>query len=76
MLAANSDNTDIFGEVFNVGTGKNHSVLELAFMIGKDLIHIPERPGEARITLANIDKIKTMLHWEPQISLQDWLEVS
>ena len=75
ILAANSNNEEIFGEIFNVGTRKNHSILELALMIGKDFIHIPERPGEAKVTLANIDKIKDMLGWEPQISLQDWLEV-
>ena len=73
ILAATSDNLDILGETFNVGTGTNHSVLELALMIGKDLIHIPERLGEARITLANIDKIKSMLGWEPVVTLEGWL---
>ena len=73
ILAAMSDNPDVLGETFNVGTGTNHSVLELATMIGKDLEHIPERPGEARTTLANIDKIRSMLGWEPVVTLEGWL---
>ena len=73
ILAAMSDNPDVLGETFNVGTGTNHSVLELATMIGKDLVHIPERPGEARTTLANIDKIRSMLGWEPVVTLEGWL---
>ena len=73
VLAAHSNNPSILGETFNVGTGTNHSVLELALMIGKDLIHIPERPAEAKVTLANIDKIKSMLGWSPTVRLEDWL---
>ena len=37
ILAAMSDNPDVLGETFNVGTGTNHSVLELAMMIRKRL---------------------------------------
>ena len=68
-LAATSYNPDIFGETFNVGVGENYSILEVAQMIGDNYIHIPERPGEAQETLADISKIKEYLSWEPQISL-------
>lgn len=70
-LAALSHNPDIFGETFNVGVGKNYNILEIAKMIGNDYVHIPERPGEAQETLADISKIKEYLNWEPKISLDE-----
>jgi UDP-glucose 4-epimerase len=73
ILAAKSDNKEAFGQIFNVGTGKNHSVLELAKLIGDKLIHMPERPGEAATTLADISKIKKYLGYEPTIELEDWI---
>ena len=77
MLAAMSpsSNKELFGEIFNVGVGHNYSVLELAKMIGYDYIHIPERVGEARITLADTTKIRRALGWKPKISLEDWISL-
>ena len=62
------------GEVINVGTGINHSILDLVSMIGGSYIHIPERIGEARQTLADITKIKKLLKWEPEIKLENWIK--
>jgi UDP-glucose 4-epimerase len=76
MLAAFSDNQEILGEIFNVGTGKNHSVLDLVNMIGGDFEYIPPRVGESRVTLANSNKIKTMLSWEPKTKLEDWIDAA
>jgi UDP-glucose 4-epimerase len=73
FLAMTSENSEIFGETFNVGTGTNISVLELSELIGNEVVHIPERLGEARATLADISKIRSMLGWEPTISIQEWL---
>lgn len=76
ILAAFSENKDILGELFNVGTGKNYSVLELVSMIGGEYEMIPPRPGESRISLANNKKIKTMLGWEPKVKLEDWIDAN
>lgn len=73
ILAALSDNNNILGEVFNIGTGTNHSVLQLVEMIGGEYEHIPPRIGESRITLASIKKAETMLNWKPTIKLEDWI---
>jgi UDP-glucose 4-epimerase len=62
-----------FGQRYNVGTGINYSVNEIAAMIGGETTNIPARPGEARITLANIDKIKKHLGWDPTVNLQEWI---
>lgn len=59
------------GEVVNIGAGENHSVLEIAEIIGGEYVHVPERPGEVHDTLADITKAKRILGWEPQISLRE-----
>lgn len=73
ILAATSENPDILGQVLNVGTGMNHSVLELVQMIGGGHEHIPARIGESRITKANITKISTLLGWKPTVRLEEWI---
>tara|TARA_R110000824_G_scaffold294113_1_gene482433 strand:- start:23439 stop:24326 length:888 start_codon:yes stop_codon:yes gene_type:complete len=66
--------TSGFGEVFNIGTGTQISVLDLVNILGGDYIHIPDRLGECRFTEADITKAQTILEWEPQITLTDWLK--
>jgi UDP-glucose 4-epimerase len=62
-----------FGTVFNVGSGTNHSILEIAKMISSDYVFIEKRPGEMSETLADINKIKSVLGWEPTMLLEDWI---
>jgi len=63
-----------YGEVFNVGYGKNYSILEIAKSISEDIIFIPSRLGEVRETLSDSTKIKTQMNWEPKIILSDWIK--
>lgn len=76
ILAALSDDKNVLGEIFNIGTGVNHSVLDLAQLIGGDYEHVEPRIGEARITLANINKAKSMLKWVPKVKLEDWINAN
>lgn len=62
------------GLLFNVGTGCNHSVLELAKMISDTIKFIPLRQGEARETLANIDNIRFALDWHPSKKIEDYIQ--
>ena len=73
-LAATSSNDEIFGQTFNVGVGNNFSVIDVAEMIGGEYVHIPERSGEARVTLADISKTKSLLGWNPTINLPQWIQ--
>lgn len=76
--------------VFNIGTGTNYSINELACLIMDDHFaqrttgarnfsdhheYIPPRLGEARITLADNTKAKDILGWSPLINLKQGLEV-
>ena len=74
LAAAISTDTNVCGEIFNIGTGKNHSVLDIVDLLKPGYFeHIPARPGEARETLADISKVQKMLNWNPKISLEDWI---
>ena len=68
-----SDSNDNYG-VYNVGSGTNYSVNEIANMISKNQIHIEQRQGEVFSTLANIDKITNDVKWSPNISLKTWIQ--
>jgi UDP-glucose 4-epimerase len=63
-----------YGKVYNVGTGRNHSVLELARMISDTVRFIPPRIGEAYITLADNDKIRNTFDWEPTKKIEDYIK--
>jgi dTDP-L-rhamnose 4-epimerase len=77
------------GEVFNIGSGHNYSVLEIAHqmarVLGKEEIE-PEivgkcRVGDIRNCFADISRAKKILGYKPRITLEegllelaDWLE--
>ena len=74
ILAATSDVDDsVFGQVYNVGTGKNHSVNEIANLISDNQVNIPPRIGESRITLADNSKLRDTFGWKPTVKLEDWI---
>jgi UDP-glucose 4-epimerase len=65
--------TEGIGEIINIGTGTNHSVLDLVDLIDGDHVHIPARDGEARDTKADIGKIMLDLDWYPQETIENWI---
>jgi UDP-glucose 4-epimerase len=62
-----------YGMVYNVGTGKNHSVLELARMISDVVKFIPPRPAESRVTLADKTRIYETFGWTPSKKIEDYI---
>ena len=74
MAAISNPDDDAYGQVYNVGSGKNYSVNEIASFISEDTINIPPRIGEARNSLANIDKIKKTFAWKPEVDVEQWIK--
>ena len=74
MAAISNPDDDAYGQVYNIGSGKNYSVNEIASFISDDTINIPPRIGEARNSLANIDKIKKTFAWKPEIDVEEWIK--
>ena len=73
-IRAATTSLNFYGESYNIGSGKNYSVNELADVMGGEKIY-----GEKRIepfeTLADIDRAKEELGWSPKINLLDWLKI-
>lgn len=75
ILAATVDvENQYYGQLYNVGPGKNYSINEIANAISDNQINIEPRIGEARETLANNFKIKSIFGWEAKINLMNWIE--
>ena len=74
ILASSSNNVGS-GEVINIGNGDNRSINQIANLVGGEKIHVDPviEPFE---TLANIEKAKMLLSWEPSISIEEWYEKS
>lgn len=74
MAAISNPDSTAFGKVYNVGTGKNYSVNEIAAMFNHPTINIPPRLGESRITLANNQRLSKTFGWSPSMNLEDWVK--
>lgn len=72
FLAANTEN--VSGEIINIGTAKNHSILEIAKLIDSKYIFVEPRIGELKESLANNSKAKKLLFWEPKTKLEEWVK--
>jgi UDP-glucose 4-epimerase len=65
---------DHLGEVFNVGSGVNYSVQEIADAISDNQTYIPKREGEMDTTWSNIDKINQVIGWKPEVDVLEWIK--
>ena len=62
------------GETFNLGTGVNYSMNELADLFESEKKYIPLRKGEAKNVLADISRTTELTGWIPQYSLVDYIK--
>ncbi|MBS1623226.1 MAG: SDR family oxidoreductase [Bacteroidetes bacterium] len=75
-------NPAAINEVFNIAYGENYSVNEMydriAAQLGSDHrpTHRDPREGDIQNSLANIDKAKTLLGYDPQFSFGRGLEIT
>jgi UDP-glucose 4-epimerase len=61
-------------KVYNVGSGSPVTVSHIADKIGGEIVYIPWRPGEPKITHADISRITSSLGWSPQIDLDEGIK--
>jgi nucleoside-diphosphate-sugar epimerase len=78
MLALKSKNTA--GEVFNIGTGKNTSINQIAEILKDKMnrknlknVHADPRPTDIRHSYADINKAKKILGYNPKFSIKEGL---
>ena len=71
-LAAATADLEDGHHVFNIGSGENDSIMNIASQISSNITNLPPR-FEPNITLADISKAKEKLGWEPTINLAGWI---
>jgi UDP-glucose 4-epimerase len=67
LVAADSAATG----AYNIGTGVETSVLELAGQLGLEPVHAPARPGEVRRSSLDPERAARALGWRPRVSLEE-----
>ena len=63
-----------YNKVFELGRGKNYSILDVAKMFNINPVFKKDKLGEASETLADISKAKDRLGWYPKINLEDYIK--
>jgi UDP-glucose 4-epimerase len=75
-----ADAPGVSGNVYNVGTGANITVLDLIAALNKLLgtdvkpIHAPSRTGDVRFSRADIRRTQADLGYDPPVTFEDGLE--
>ena len=66
----------VSGEEFELGSGINFSINEVANMFGDDYSkeYIPARDGEYEMTLCTDDKANKLLGWNPKNNINDYIK--
>lgn len=67
--------SDLVGDVLNVGSGGTYSVNRLAELLGGPTVTIPKRPGEPDVTLADTGAIAERLGWSADVSFEQGVSV-
>lgn len=80
ILSLFTENKEAVNQVYNIACGAQTSLLELFDGLKKEAnsdlnpIHGPERRGDVKHSLANIDKATKMLGYKPAVSVIDGLK--
>lgn len=72
VVAANiaAFESELRHEVFNIGSGTNVAIKELASLISAKQVHQPRRLADAEVTLADISRANRLLQWQPTITIE------
>ena len=61
--------SEVSGEVMNVGSGHTYSVNRLVELLGGPIVYVPKRPGEPDCTFADTTKIYQRTGWKASVDL-------
>jgi UDP-glucose 4-epimerase len=66
--------TSLKNKIYNIGTGKSVSILDIANFLNLEYNFGPKREGDAKSTLADISNTIKDLKWEPKVGIYQGLE--
>ena len=75
VVAANilAFESPVHHDIFNIGSGTNIAIKDLAYLISPHHIHQAKRAADADVTLADISRAREKLQWQPMVSLEQGL---
>lgn len=73
ILAMFSHDCRVLGEIIEVGTGKSHSIIEIARRAGVNIKFSAPKEGEIKVSRADTNKIIELLNFLPENSIEKWL---
>ena len=79
LLSLFTENSNAVNQVYNIGFGQQTSLLQLVHFLKKitgsgiEPTHAPERVGDVKHSLADISKAKTLLGYDPVVSVEEGL---
>ncbi len=59
---------------YQLGSGQEYSILEVAEMFGGEIKFVDVRPGDRKTGLANVEETKQKLNWVPKMNLETWIK--
>lgn len=62
------------GEIINIGTGKMHTMEQIANTIGGEVVFIPKRNFEVEAHQADMTRCFELLDWRPSTEVLPWLK--
>jgi UDP-N-acetylglucosamine/UDP-N-acetylgalactosamine 4-epimerase len=80
ILSLFTQNSEAVNQVYNIACGERTSLNELFELLKEEAgsqlkaIHGPERQGDVRHSLADITKSRTLLGYDPKVSVKDGLQ--
>lgn len=80
VLAANTEENEAFGNIFNIAYGGTTALNTLFELIAQELqsdikvTYAPERKGDIKDSFANIDKAKSLLQFSPKVDIKTGLK--
>lgn len=67
-------NQEFRAETFELGSGKNYSINEVADVFGGDKTYLPPRTAEYDKTLCDYSKANDILGWKPKYNLTEYIK--
>jgi UDP-glucose 4-epimerase len=67
--------SEVEGEIFNVGSGNTYSVSYLVKLLGGASVFVPKRPGEPDCTFADTRRITERLNWRPRVTFEEGVQI-
>jgi UDP-glucose 4-epimerase len=62
-----------YGKIYNIGSGKSMSIIDLAKKISNNITFVKSRSGDIKNSCSDIKRLKKDFNWKPEVKIEKWL---